>query len=184
MYIQKTLRCGHANCNEDLPINVMSNTSINRRSNKDKISIQSELILSQNLYESAVNCELLTLEWLWRIYIEGEMSNPYMNNRSYIGNMFIWLGIYMGIGLAISFVLPFPMSLLAMFGSLIGIDYLRARYMMKKMGITNIRQMFSSFSAPQTRDQALKYYCMSCGTEHRETSCPKCGSKMTRVGWW
>jgi hypothetical protein len=24
---------------------------------------------------------------------------------------------------------------------------------------------------------------MSCGTEHRETSCPKCGSKMTRVGW-
>jgi hypothetical protein len=64
MYIQKTLRCGHANCNEDLPINVMSNTSINRRSNKDKISIQSELILCQNLYESAVNCELLTLEWL------------------------------------------------------------------------------------------------------------------------
>ena len=64
MYIQKTLRCGHTNCNEDLPINVVSNTSINRRSNKDKISIQSELILSQNLYESAVNCELLTLEWL------------------------------------------------------------------------------------------------------------------------
>jgi len=110
------------------------------------------------------------------------MSNPYGNNRSHIGNMFIWLGIYMGIGLAISFVLPFPMSLLAMFVSIIGIDYLRARYMMKKMGITNIRQMFSSFSAPQTRDQALKYYCMSCGTEHRETSCPRCGSKMTRVG--
>lgn len=109
------------------------------------------------------------------------MSNPY-GNRSYIVNMFIWLGIYMGIGLATSFVLPFPISLLAMFVLLIGIDYLRARYMMKKMGITNIRQMFSSYSAPQTRDQALKYYYMSCGTERRETSCPKCGSKMTRVG--
>lgn len=60
MYIQKTLRCGHANCNEDLPINVMSNTSINRRSNKDKISIQSELIFYQNLYESAVNCETIS----------------------------------------------------------------------------------------------------------------------------
>jgi hypothetical protein len=24
---------------------------------------------------------------------------------------------------------------------------------------------------------------MSCGTEHRETSCPTCGSKMTRAGW-
>jgi len=110
------------------------------------------------------------------------MSNPYGNNRSHIGNMFIWLGIYMGVGLAISFVLPFPLSLLTMFVSIIGIDYLRARYIMKKMGITNIRQMFGSFSAPQTRDEALKYYCMSCGTEHREISCPKCGSKMTRVG--
>ena len=59
MYIQKTLRCRHANCNDDLPINVMSNTSINRRSNEDKISIQSELIFYQNLYESAVNCEAI-----------------------------------------------------------------------------------------------------------------------------
>jgi hypothetical protein len=110
------------------------------------------------------------------------MSNLYGNNRSHIGNMFIWLGIYMGISLAISFVLPFPMSLLAMFVPIIGIDYIRARYIMKKMGITNIRQMFGSFSASQTGDEALKYYCMSCGTEHREASCPKCGSKMTRVG--
>jgi len=62
MFIQKTLRSCHANCNENLPINVMSNTSINGRRNKDKISIQSELILCQNLYESAVNCVLLTLE--------------------------------------------------------------------------------------------------------------------------
>ena len=23
----------------------------------------------------------------------------------------------------------------------------------------------------------LKYYCMSCGTEHKEIVCPKCGSK-------
>jgi hypothetical protein len=110
------------------------------------------------------------------------MSNLYGNNRSHIGNMFIWLGIYMAIGLAISFVLPFPMSLLTMFVSIIGIDYIRARYNMKKMGITNIRQMFGSFSVSQTGDETLKYYCMSCRTEHRETSCPKCGSKMTRVG--
>jgi hypothetical protein len=68
MYIQKTLRCGHANCNEDLPINVMSNTSINRRSNKDKISIQSELILCENLYESAVNCETIDFRALTNIY--------------------------------------------------------------------------------------------------------------------
>jgi Zn finger protein HypA/HybF involved in hydrogenase expression len=50
------------------------------------------------------------------------------------------------------------------------------------MGMSNIRQMFNSFSAPQMGYQPLKYYCMSCGNEHRETSCPKCGSKMIRVG--
>lgn len=68
MYIQKTLRCGHANCNDDLPINVMSNTSINRRSKKDKISTQSKLILCENLHESAVNCETINFRALTNIY--------------------------------------------------------------------------------------------------------------------
>jgi len=62
MYIQKTLRGDLDNCSENLPINVMSNTSVNRRSNEDKISTQRELILIENMYESAVNCVLLTLE--------------------------------------------------------------------------------------------------------------------------
>ena len=96
--------------------------------------------------------------------------------------MFTWLGIYMGIGFVVSFLLPFPLSLLAMFVSIIGIDYLRARNMTKNMGITNVRRSFRSASALQTPDQPLKYYCMSCGAEHREIACPKSGSKMTRVG--
>lgn len=29
---------------------------------------------------------------------------------------------------------------------------------------------------------SLKYFCMSCGTQHKEAACPKCGSKMKRVG--
>jgi len=64
MYIQKTLRGDHANCNNNLPINVKLDTSVNRRSNEDKISTQSELILFENMYESAVNCVLLTLDSL------------------------------------------------------------------------------------------------------------------------
>ena len=62
MYIQKTFRGDHGNCNNNLPINVKLDTSVNRRSNEDKISTQSELILCENLYESAVNGVLLTLE--------------------------------------------------------------------------------------------------------------------------
>jgi rubrerythrin len=30
-------------------------------------------------------------------------------------------------------------------------------------------------------DNLLKYYCMSCGTQHKQTSCPECGSKMKRA---
>ena len=94
----------------------------------------------------------------------------------------MWMGIYMGIGLLISFVVPFPVSLLALFMVIIGVDYVRARYMMKRMGISNMKQMFNSYSWSPMGYQPLKYYCMSCGAEHRETSCPRCGSKMTRVG--
>ena len=28
----------------------------------------------------------------------------------------------------------------------------------------------------------IKYYCMNCGYEHKESACPKCGSKAVRVG--
>jgi rubrerythrin len=31
-------------------------------------------------------------------------------------------------------------------------------------------------------DNSLKYYCMSCGTQHKQVECPKCGSKMKKVG--
>ena len=111
------------------------------------------------------------------------LSNPYKNNGSfYSTGMFMWMGIYMGIGLLISFVVPFPVSLLALFMVIIGVNYARARYMMKRMGISSMKQMFNSFSGSPMGYQPLKYYCMNCGTEHRETSCPRCGSKMTRVG--
>jgi rubrerythrin len=42
--------------------------------------------------------------------------------------------------------------------------------------------MFGSMSSSMFGDSSLKYYCMSCGTKHREAACPKCGSKMKRVG--
>jgi rubrerythrin len=31
-------------------------------------------------------------------------------------------------------------------------------------------------------NSSLKYYCMSCGTQHKQAACPKCNSKMKRVG--
>jgi len=45
---------------------------------------------------------------------------------------------------------------------------------MKKMGMAG-----SVFGG---NGSSVSYYCMSCGTKHNQSSCPKCGSKMKRVG--
>ena len=61
--------------------------------------------------------------------------------------------------------------------------YMRRR-LMQRMGIRGgVRGVFSSMSAPMSEDNSLKYYCMSCGTQHKDISCPNCGSKMKKVGY-
>jgi hypothetical protein len=32
-------------------------------------------------------------------------------------------------------------------------------------------------------DSKLKYYCMSRGAQHKQVECPRCGSKMKRIGF-
>ncbi len=64
--------------------------------------------------------------------------------------------------------------------------------MLKKLGILNdsnvkdirgfIKSLFRSPSSSMYGNTSVRYYCMSCGNEHREIACPKCGSKMKRVG--
>jgi len=43
-------------------------------------------------------------------------------------------------------------------------------------GISIMGGMFSTTTSYGS--SALKYYCMSCGTQHKQIACPKCGSKM------
>ena len=56
--------------------------------------------------------------------------------------------------------------------------------MLKKAGV-DIKGLFRSFSSTSMgggQYSPVKYYCMSCGKEHKEIACPNCGSKMKRVG--
>ena len=99
------------------------------------------------------------------------------NNKQFLFNQIIWMGISIGISLAISVILPFPISLLAIIGIFILLNYYMRKRMMRKMGGGMFGSMSSMFG-----DNSLKYYCMSCGTKHNQSSCPKCGSKMKRVG--
>ena len=52
--------------------------------------------------------------------------------------------------------------------------------MLKRMNAISDSMSSSMFNTSSV--SSLKYYCMACGTQHKETACPKCGSKMKRVG--
>jgi hypothetical protein len=95
------------------------------------------------------------------------------------------MGISFGISIAISMLVPFPVSLLAIIGIFILLNFYMRNRMLRKMGM-GIGGMFGSISSSSSSmfgDSSVKYYCMSCGTQHKQTSCPKCGSKMKKIGW-
>lgn len=109
------------------------------------------------------------------------------NTKRFIFDRLKWLGIYTGISFLLLFLLPFPYDLISIFGLFILITYLRVRSLRKKYRGTGggIKDMFSSLSSPMSgnnQSRPLKYCCMNCGKEHKETACPNCGSKMKRVG--
>jgi hypothetical protein len=115
------------------------------------------------------------------------------NNRRLLINQIAIFGILFGIILIISLLLPFPISLAAIFGLLVLRNMYRRRVMMKRMsnmseagsifGSTspNVSSSSNSRSSNSNNNSSLKYSCISCGAEHREVVCPKCASNMKKV---
>ena len=89
----------------------------------------------------------------------------------------MWFGISIAISLIISLLLPFPISLVVIIGVFILLNFYMGRRMTRRIGVGRAGMFGSMFG-----DNSLNYYCMSCGTKHKEAACPKCGSKMKRVG--
>jgi hypothetical protein len=85
------------------------------------------------------------------------------------------MAIYVAIALAISFIVPFPFSFIAIMGTILFVSYYVRRRQFGRIGLSGIGNQSSSNSS-------LNYYCMNCGTKHNRAACPKCGSKMKRVG--
>lgn len=109
-----------------------------------------------------------------------------------------WLAVYMGSAFIISSLFPFPIDWFVAISVFILISmYRRKLFLMKleikgkgkpiNINLTVIKNFFKSIpgntlSSTTYSSRQVKYYCMSCGNEHREISCPKCDSKMKRVG--
>jgi xanthine/uracil permease len=106
------------------------------------------------------------------------------NNKQFALNQIIWIGVSFGISIAISMLVPFPLSLVTIIAVFILLNFYMRKRMMKKMGIGGgtLFGSMSSSSSSMFGDSSLRYYCMNCGIQHKQIACPKCGSKMKRVG--
>jgi hypothetical protein len=98
----------------------------------------------------------------------------------------------MSIAFAISFIIPFPISLGVVVLVLVLLNVFRTDLTLKRQGMGGIKGLYKSISSgadqnsdPGSKGRAyasIKFYCMGCGYEHRNEACPKCGSKTVKVG--
>jgi hypothetical protein len=123
-------------------------------------------------------------------------NNNAKNNRNNLFqnyNHLIWLLIYIGIGISLSFILPFPVSFGVLLLVLIVLNIYRTDLTLKRQGKGGIKGLYKSMSssiANRRSDLAaegagynpIKFYCINCGFEHGDDACPKCGSKAVKVG--
>jgi hypothetical protein len=112
------------------------------------------------------------------------MSFSYNNDKRFLIYQLKWMSVYIAMGAAIALVLPFPVSLFVALGAFVLLNFIRTRRMLKRAGVDMKGLFRSSSSASMNGGQytPIKYYCMSCGKEHREIACSNCGSKMKRIG--
>ena len=114
-------------------------------------------------------------------------------------NQLKWTSIYLALAFVIMLFLPFPADLLVALLAFLVLSWYRRNLLLRKLGMKNARNngpgfefkrikefyrsIFYNFSHSTDNDQSqIKYYCMRCGTEHREIACSKCGSKMKKIG--
>ncbi|MFL6409433.1 MAG: hypothetical protein ACJ71F_20500 [Nitrososphaeraceae archaeon] len=124
--------------------------------------------------------------------MENTGSNKDNSNKQIQNNYWIWFIAYMGIGLAISFIVPFPLSLGIALLAFFLLNAARMHIALKRQGMPGglkdlYKSMTSSLGGSWNNSggmgySPIKFYCMNCGYEHRENACPKCGSKAVRTG--
>ena len=97
-----------------------------------------------------------------------------MNKKLFPSQQSIRLFVYFAIGIVISYMMPFPVSFLVILGTVILITiYVREIAL-------NILDLGMSIITTLGKKRLI-YYCMTCGTQHRDIACPRCGSRIKKV---
>ena len=104
---------------------------------------------------------------------------------------------YMGIGLVISFIVPFPISFVIALLVFLLLNTVRMHIALRRQGVAcGIKGLYkstsSSFGGSSNNNSTfgggslgyspIKFHCINCGYEHRENACPQCSSKAVRAG--
>jgi hypothetical protein len=150
------------------------------------------LVVAYKAYMMCTNVCIVHYILIRLVYAETKQMRS-NNNRQIQTNYWVWFIAYMGIGLAISFVVPFPISLVIALLVFLTLNTIRMHIILKRQGMPNglkdlYKSMTSSLSGGSLNNSGgvgyspIKFQCMNCGYEHRENACPKCGSKAVRVG--
>jgi hypothetical protein len=119
------------------------------------------------------------------------------DKRKLVLDQLKWLAVYMGIAFVIAILLPFPIDWLVAIPIFLLINLYRRKIFFRKLnmhfkdkpttanlkGIKEFFKLVSHNPLSQSDDsyRRVNYFCMKCGKEHNEISCPKCGSKMKRA---
>ncbi|HXX95781.1 MAG TPA: zinc ribbon domain-containing protein [Candidatus Bathyarchaeia archaeon] len=116
--------------------------------------------------------------------LKGDGIGLSSGNTQFLINQLVWIGISFGISITISMLVPFPISLVVIVGTFLLLNFYLRRRMMERMGSLNATSIMGGMFSPTAAygSSALKYYCMSCGTQHKQVACPECGSKTRRIG--
>ena len=93
------------------------------------------------------------------------------DSKRFLLRQTMWMGASLALSVLLSFFFPFYIALPILIGTFIAVNYYFRKRMMKRIG------GFYAFER-----NSISYYCMACGTKHTDVSCPKCGSKMKRIG--
>jgi hypothetical protein len=119
--------------------------------------------------------------------VKNNINNLFQNH-----NHLIWLLVYIGIGIALSFILPFPQSFGVLLLVLIVLNIYRTNRSLKRQGKGGIKGLYKSMTSSIANQSSgfgtgtgynpIKFYCINCGYEHKNNACPKCGSKAVKVG--
>ena len=106
------------------------------------------------------------------------------DTKNFLQNQMIWIAISLAISLTLSFFLPFPLSLVAIIGVFIAMNYFIRRRQMRSMGMTSSNTgggggfggLFGGSGGG-----GINYVCIACGQRFKAGSCPRCGSKMKKA---